>query len=78
MTRLRRRISRMIRSSDFCPDLLPMDVWKDIVGERLVHAPLDEIGCGVHPCSTQVVDDRVRLSVLGKLERLIDETEAAP
>ena len=44
-------------------NLLPMNVWEGVIGQRLLHAPLDKIGRGVHPGSAQIVDDRPCLSV---------------
>ena len=44
-------------------NLLPVDVGKGVVGERLGHAALDQIGRGVHPGRTQVFDDRPRFAV---------------
>jgi hypothetical protein len=43
------------------PDLLPMDVRESAVGQRLVHAPLDKIGCGIHSGRAQMIDDAARL-----------------
>ena len=63
-TRVRRRISFMIRSSGFLGrDLLPVDVGKGVVGERFGHAPLDKIGRRVRPGGAQAVDDRSCLAV---------------
>ena len=40
-----------------------MDIWKGVVGQGLVDALLDEIGCLVHLGGAQVVDDRSCLPV---------------
>ena len=43
--------------------LLPVDVGKDVVGQRLVNATLDQIGRGVHPGCPQVFDDRLGFAI---------------
>jgi hypothetical protein len=63
-TRVRRRISLIIRSSAlFFTNLLPMDVRKGVAGQRLGHALLDEICSRRHPGGAQIVDDRLCLPI---------------
>ena len=42
--RVRRRISRMIRSSGLLADFLSVNIWEGGVGQRLMDALLDEFG----------------------------------
>src|SRR6516165_3804513 len=52
------------------PDLLPMNIRKSVVTQRLLHAAFDEIGgCG-HPRGAQIRDDRAGL-VVGSLTALL-------
>ena len=51
-------------------DLLPVDVRKSVVGQRLGHAALDQIGRRVHLAGSQIFDDRSRFAV-GRVAALL-------
>src|SRR4029450_6859896 len=51
-------------------DLLPVDVREGVVGQRLMDALLDEIGCRVHLAGPQVIDDRSGL-LIGRVSALL-------
>ena len=48
------------------PDLLPVDIRKGVVGQRLVDALLDEVGCFAHLAGSKILDDRSGLLVGGR------------
>jgi hypothetical protein len=47
-------------------DFLPVDVGKGVVGQRLVDALLDEVGCLTHLAGPKILDDRSGLLVGGR------------
>src|SRR3954453_18017971 len=47
------------------PDLLPVNVWKGVVGQRLMDALLDEVGGLAHFTGSKILDDHIGFLIGG-------------